>query len=579
MRQRRLLASFLLLACHGTARAERWEDATLATIGTTAEWSNKVELADVDGDGRIDILFANGGDYASPGTPEATRIFRNLGERQFEEATDELLGAGGENLARVVKVRDVDGDGAPDLFIGNTYSTRSRLYLGDGRGGLTDVTETHLPAGGASVGDLELGDVDGDGDLDAVLADWGPGNPLSNAGGRTRLWLNDGEGRFTDATAERMPDRLIQFSWELELCDVDNDFDLDAVVSCKTCDGSALYRNDGSGVFSDDSESMPQFRNNYEFEAMDLDADGWLDLVTINDGAGLREHVFRGDGTGFVDATAELWPLPENQPADDNMVAFLDADSDGDADFLIGSLSGDDRLLVNDGTGHLTVDTAIRTGPGTTGTLGIALADLDGDGRLDLVEAQGEAEFADKVYFGTAELPVDTTAPAVALVEAIEEVATGEPLVVRARVHDFKTPVMTHDFAEVSLRVAADGGEEEVVALEWYGEALWRGSWPAPARIGAQLTYRVCAGDRNGNSACSAEKTAVVGEGGDPDAGTDDPDAGVGADASPDRPDAGGGAADGDGGGCGCRAGRNPGAGMLWILSLIPLVRRRKRAA
>ena len=58
-----------------------------------------------------------------------------------------------------------------------------------------------------SVGDLEAGDVDGDGDLDLVLADWGPGNNMTNDGGRTRLWLNDGTAHFADATDARMPRR------------------------------------------------------------------------------------------------------------------------------------------------------------------------------------------------------------------------------------------------------------------------------------------------------------------------------------------------------------------------------------
>ena len=88
---------------------------------------------------------------------------------------------------------------------------------------------------------LEPGDVDADGDLDLMLADWGTGSPMANAGGQTRLWRNDG-GRFVDATDEAMPDALVSFSWELELLDVDDDWDLDAAISCKRCEGSFLFR-------------------------------------------------------------------------------------------------------------------------------------------------------------------------------------------------------------------------------------------------------------------------------------------------------------------------------------------------
>lgn len=117
------------------------------------------------------------------------------------------------------------------------------------------------------------------------------------------MWLNDGAGRFTDATAARMPDIRVRFSWDLELADVDNDADLDVLVPCKRCPGSHLFRNDGAGTFTDDARGMPQYTNNYEFETMDLDGDGWLDLVTMNDGeivggdsSSRREHVFRNDG-------------------------------------------------------------------------------------------------------------------------------------------------------------------------------------------------------------------------------------------------------------------------------------------
>ena len=71
----------------------------------------------------------------------------------------------------------------------------------------------------------------------------GPGNNMTNVGGRTLLWLGDGTGRFTDATSERMPDIRVQFSWDLELLDVDNDLDLDVVVSCKRCGGFQQLAN------------------------------------------------------------------------------------------------------------------------------------------------------------------------------------------------------------------------------------------------------------------------------------------------------------------------------------------------
>src|SRR6185503_8172547 len=263
--------------------------------------------------------------------------------------------------------------------------------------------------------------------------------------------------RFTDATAAQMPDIRVRFSWELELADVDNDADLDVLVSCKRCGGSYLFRNDGAGVFTDDPRALPQYTNNYEFETMDLDGDGFLDLVTINDGeilkeqgANRREHVFRNDGKGrFRDATEAWWPPAQNVGEDDNMVAFLDVDSDGDADFVVGSLSGPDRLLINDGHGHLSVALDVFDGDPTPGTLGIALADLDGDGRMDVVQAQGENPKAiDERVFSGRGLKPDTAAPSVTMV-GTREVAGRT--VIHARVHDRKSPSLATEWTRVNV--------------------------------------------------------------------------------------------------------------------------------
>ena len=486
--------------------ASLWVDVTESTIGLTKYWTNKVEIADLDGDGRPDLLFANGGDYSTPGTPEPNQVFFNGGPgARFREMTADVLGPT-PDLARVIKARDLSGDGIVDIIVGATYQTQSRLFLGTGKGRFAEMTRSHLPQMPLSVGDIEAGDVDEDGDLDLVLADWGAGHNMTNDGGVTRLWINDGTGKFVDDTAARMPDIKVRFSWDVEFADVDNDADLDVLVSCKRCPGSHLFRNDGAGKFADDPRAMPAYTNNYEFEAMDLNADGFLDLVTINDGeivggngSSRREHVFRNDGKGrFRDATDEWWPAAANVGEDDNMVAFLDVDSDGDADFVVGSLSGPDRLLINDGRGHLQARLDVFDGTPTPGTLGLALADLDGDSRMDVVQAQGEHPKAtdERVFFGRGLAP-DTAAPSITMVSVQEGKARKS---VRARVHDRKSPSLPFEWKSVEVEWTTPAGPRRQ-AMRWYGEYLWRADWPSG--VAADSKYRVCATDAAGNTSCS----------------------------------------------------------------------------
>ena len=393
-----LLTAASLLA--QTPARPLWVDVTATALGPTKYWTNKVEIADLNGDGRPDLLFANGGDYSTPGTPEPNQVFFNTGGPglRFQDVTSQVLG-NTPDLARVIKARDLNADGFVDIIVGTTYQTQSRLFLGSGQGRFSEITGTHLPAQLLSVGDLEPGDIDGDGDLDLMLADWGPGHNMTNDGGRTRLWLNDGAGTFTD-----------------------------------------------------DARGMPQYTNNYEFEPMDLDGDGWLDLVTMNDGeivggnsSDRREHVFRNDGKGrFRDVTEAWWPPAANVGEDDNMVAFL-----------------------------------------------------DGDGRMDVVQAQGEHPKAvdERVFLGRGLAP-DTAAPSVTMVGVKE---MGQRTVVHARGHDRKSPSLATEWKRVAVEWTTPAGPREV-PMRWYGENLWRADWPA--NVDRVATYRVCATDAAGNAAC-----------------------------------------------------------------------------
>jgi uncharacterized protein (TIGR03382 family) len=526
-----------------------WDDVTSGTIGTTAEWTSKLELADLDGDGWIDIVFANGGDYDTAGTPEPQRAFRNLGNwsgagPHFEEISADVFGAAGTRLSRVIKIRDIDGDGDQDVFVGGAHGTASGLFRQGAGGTFADVSAASLPAGNVALGDAEFGDVDGDGDLDLVLADWGTD---VQTGGPTRLWLNDGDGVFTDATAQ-MPTALVGMSWDLELVDIDDDADLDVLVSCKFCTGGTAYVNDGAGHFTDESAArLPQRSNNYEYEPMDIDGDGDLDLVTINDGPNFTETVLVNDGLGhFADESAARMTGANNVAgADDNCDTFLDVDADGDADWIIGSLSDSDRLMINDGSGHFTKDDTVLPDI-TPGTLGLLVDDLDHDGRLDVVESQGEAADPDKVFLANSGVAVDTAAPDVRILRA----ATVDDPTVIVRVHDHKSPSLVTDWRRIDIEITSPGTTQPV-HMAWRGEYEWAATL-APATPG--ISYHVCAVDSAGNQACSSTETYDAA-----------PDAGMGGDD--------------DGGGDGCCStggGGATGGATLALLTGVMLVRRRR---
>jgi hypothetical protein len=397
-----------------------------------------------------------------------------------------------------------------------------------------------LPQVSTSIGDAEFGDVDDDGDLDLVFVDWGAGDALSNTGGRTHLYRNDGQGTFVDETSAGMPDLLVRMSWDMELADLDGDFDLDVLVSSKRSTSSLMFRNDGMGHFTNEPEALPHFTNNYEFEPMDIDGDGDLDVLTINDGPSFTEHVFvnKGDGTFADETAARLTGTANPVNADDNTMVWLDVDNDGDSDVLIGRL-GNDRVLINDGTGKFTLGAGAT--PNDTGaTLGLALADLNEDGRLDVVQGQGEVADPDKVQTATDMVALDTQPPVIRV--------QAEPFhnIVRAQIHDRIAPSHPHDFKSVVVKIGND-----VIPMKWYGPMMWRAELPLEP---STTTYQVCATDRAGNEKC--ESNAMPGA----DAGVDTPPGTTPGD---------------DDGGC-CSSSRDARGSLVLALITLAGIRRRR---
>jgi len=541
-----LLLSLLLPI---SAFAAPWtEDKAFFTENANAP-SSKVDAADLNGDGFIDLVFANGGgfDKGDANSDQAQQAFFNNAGASMTDVSAAVFGGVAYN-GRAVKLRDVNNDGHIDIILGTTWETQSQLFINDGAGVFTNETAANLPQGKASIGDLELGDVDQDGDLDLLLADWGDESPVSiSGGGVTLLWrqmdkpANWGEqttGMFEDVTLAQMPNIAVRWSWDAEFVDVDNDYDLDILVSAFAGDKASvlLFINDGAGSFKDATAgNMAQGKNALDVEPMDLNGDSFLDLVTLRDGQSGRNRVLINNKLGgFTDATDLVWPKLENPTSLDFMGAFYDYNSDKRVDLVLGALQTaqaayPDRLLVNEngkfkqwGPNEVPKFQAFQEDKPSNGTYAIVLADFNKDNRLDVAMAQNENAFDKKVLLGTDEIPADTAAPIFVNYEKLGLLNYPGTEFLRVRCHDNKSPLMLHDFTQdaglpyLEYWTSNPGPDPDANPGtksdpgQWYGEYLWRITFDVPDAD--DFFYRICAIDAAGNKACTpVEETDVTG--------------------------------------------------------------------
>jgi len=172
-------------------------DETTARLPLVTDQTAAFAFGDIDGDGDGDLVVANAGqDYILINNGRG--IFTNETTARFPTLND---------ASRDAKLGDINGDGKLDLFVTNSRAQQNRLYFNDGRGIFTDVTSTRLPALLDTSNAIALADLDGDGDLDAYIANSGPflRDAHDFAGEQNRLYLNNGHGRFRDKTLKYSP--------------------------------------------------------------------------------------------------------------------------------------------------------------------------------------------------------------------------------------------------------------------------------------------------------------------------------------------------------------------------------------
>jgi len=329
-------------------------------ISTTADGARSVITADLDGDGDLDVITASTID-------DTVAWYENDGSENF---TINVITSTADNAGSVT-VADLDGDGDLDVLSASSLDSTIAWYENDGAANPSFTTNNILTnASGAS--SVTTADVDGDGDLDL----------LYSAAILDRIaWLeNDGAANpsFSNHNITATADGAAFVS----AADLDGDGDLDVVSASRLDDTIAWYENDGSETFTARDITTTADGARYVSIA-DLDGDGDLDVLSAsqydntiawyeNDGGAIPTFTARDITTTAMGAYS---------------VTTADMDGDGDLDLVAASQNNNTIAWYENDGGALPTFTAHDITTTLGGAIQAAVADVDGDGDLDVVAA------------------------------------------------------------------------------------------------------------------------------------------------------------------------------------------------
>ena len=326
-----------------------------------------VAMFDYDGDGRLDLFFVNGSalDGFTPGTEPTSRLYRNRGDRTFEDVT-QAAGVGVRGWGQGTCVGDYDNDGHEDLFV--TAWGANHLLHNDGRGRFADVTGASGLDRGRRAWSTSCAflDYDRDGYLDLFVAGYIDFDPASTPKPEAGLC------RYRGLPVACGPPGLPGAR-------------------------NTLYHNRGDGTFEDVSHhaGIDAARGTYALgvSTIDFDGDGWVDLYVADDSSPSVLYRNNHDGT-FTDVAVRAGcAYSQDGKAQAGMgVAVGDYDRDGRMDVFKTNFAGDTSTLYRNLGNGLCEDRTFVAGFGTNTRWlgwGTAFADFDNDGWLDLFAVNG----------------------------------------------------------------------------------------------------------------------------------------------------------------------------------------------
>jgi hypothetical protein len=330
-----------------------------------------IALADVNGDGPLDLLTANS-------RSNNVSILLGNGRGGFAPAPGSPL-AGGP-VTHLLALGDVNGDSHLDLAVTCHDSNDAILYLGNGHGGFRAAPGSPFPLlqGTAPHNHgLALGDFNGDRKLDLAT---------SNQNHRSvSVLLGDGQGRFRSAPGS--PFLVGGAPYPLALGDLNGDGALDIVTPNLDSRQIAVLLGNGRGGFAPAPGSpFPVLPRPYFVALGDLNGDRWLDVVASHDDISLLT-VLLGDGQGgFRPASGSSVDVGSRA----GEILLRDMNSDGRVDLVTGTDAHQVVVLLGEGDGGFRPAAGSPFAVGR-GPWGLALGDVNGDSKIDIVTANLES--------------------------------------------------------------------------------------------------------------------------------------------------------------------------------------------
>ncbi|MBN1976186.1 MAG: VCBS repeat-containing protein [Anaerolineae bacterium] len=293
-----------------------------AGIALTGIRLGSVAWGDYDHDGDLDILLAG----STGSTTRTTEVWRNNDNGTFTQVSTAPTGISGGGAAW----GDYDDDGDLDILLTGHTGTASVTEVWRNDGG-TFVQASTAPTG-VSHSSVAWGDYDDDGDLDILLAG------STDSVNVTEVWRNDGGDTFTQASTDPTGVSYSSVAWG----DYDDDGDLDILLAGRAAGGirvTEVWRNDGSDTFTQAS-AAPTAVSDGGVAWGDVDDDGDLDILLAGStGSSRVAEVWRNDGSGtFTQVGADLTGVQNSS------VAWGDYDDDGDLDILLTGSTGSARV-------------------------------------------------------------------------------------------------------------------------------------------------------------------------------------------------------------------------------------------